>query len=185
MMNNRSNRRRSIMGMLLATAVLSACSAAAVPARPSEPMVDVATEGAGNEITFSTGASVAFIDVRSERGIGRATITRVAGQWPEVMTMRLHLRGLENLQVSDGSTKLALSLTRSGQLLQSANSADDGELAVTDDSSPYWMVVRFVDEMGDASATIDPAGAILVDLPPDYMAGAGKRIELEWIDFYR
>jgi hypothetical protein len=183
-MLNKKLPRRTLLAMLLLTSGLAACTTSAPPSDSRAPEYDIVTPGAGDTVTISTKEDGTFIDVRSDRGIGKATVTLAAGQWPEGLTLRFYLAGLESLQLDYEDTKVALSVTTSSQILESANSADSGEIA-TDPNSPYWMAVTFVDADGQATATTTRDGAILVTMPPDFFAINPRSFGLNWIDFYR
>lgn len=48
------------------------------------------------------------VDITSEKGIGRATLERTA-RWPRAMLFRLHLRGLEGLEMIAGPDTVRVS----------------------------------------------------------------------------
>ncbi|MBT7817575.1 MAG: hypothetical protein HN566_12640 [Polaribacter sp.] len=50
---------------------------------------------------------VAF-DIASQTGIGKGFIELVAGQWPAKVTLNLHLKGLEGLNISTDSKHVEL-----------------------------------------------------------------------------
>ncbi len=47
---------------------------------------------------------IATLDVSSPSGIGDATVTLTKGKWPTTVVLRLHLRGLESVAVSNGGS---------------------------------------------------------------------------------
>lgn len=155
---------------------LVACGAAALPQMPLGPSFDITVPGAADDVTMTTSGDAAFIEVRSERGIGEAGVALRRGLWPANLALRLHLKGLEGLQVAYGDTKLALSVNTSGQVLQSASTADEGEIA-TAVGSPYWMDVVVQES--------DAGRVYVVTLPADFFAATPATLDFSWIDFYR
>jgi len=69
----------------------------------SAPAFDIALHGPqleGDSIEVSGSGSDVVFSVRSEFGIGRATIRPLDGNWPTKISFRLDLKGLESFQVT-------------------------------------------------------------------------------------
>ncbi|MGB3767252.1 MAG: hypothetical protein WA947_11895 [Phormidesmis sp.] len=109
---------------------------------------------------FEADRSNTLIDVSSEFGIGRATVKLAQGEWPEAVTVRLHLRGLEGFTVSNGTTVI-----EKHQLSVQAYSFN-GRFFSRDDS-------------------VDETGYYEVRLPALLFAEGATALEIQWIDFYR
>jgi hypothetical protein len=179
-----TGRGQTLIALFLIAAGLAACTTAVPPSDSAQPYYEITTANVGDDVSIVSEQGTAFVDVRSERGIGETNITLSRGSWPTAMTLRFYLAGLEGMQLDYGSTKVALSINTSGQILQSATTADNGEIS-TEPASPYWMNVSYIDaqELPVARAVHD--GAILVTLPPDFFSSSPETFNLNWIDFYR
>ena len=53
----------------------------------------------GEKVAGEVHKEIVEIDLRSEKGIGECTLTRKGDNWPETMTVRMHLRGLESFEL--------------------------------------------------------------------------------------
>jgi len=183
-MAGKRTSRRALLALLVVAAGLAACTTAGSEGATAVPEYEISSTKAGDDVTITTENGTAFANVRSESGIGQAAVALLAGQWPQEMTLRFYLAGLEGLQLNYGDTKIALSVTRSGEIVQGATSGDGGEIA-TDAESPYWMSVTFVNAAGESVPDATRDGAILVTMPTDFRVTDPTSFELEWIDFYR
>lgn len=169
--------KRSLLALVVMAGGLAACSAALAPQAATGPQFDITVARAGDTVAPSREDDITYLDVRSERGIGEAAVIRNNAAWPGQMALRFHLTGLEELQLSYGDTRLALSVTTSGQILQSVSSGAEGEVA-TAVGDPYWMDVS-VEEVKGAGKQF------IITLPADFYAQAPPSFDFGWIDFYR
>jgi hypothetical protein len=135
------------------------------------------------KLRFTTVGQRSEWAVTSPRGIGSATIERAgAACWPEAVVLRMHLKGLETLRVSNGRVTLEVA----------ASSARDGEVRASLRSGkreqpigpehPYWPKVRITDPDGNVPFE---GGHFEITLPPKLFEDDPERITLQWIDFYR
>ena len=60
----------------------------------------------GGTLAWERSATGALVHVRSDSGIGAGQIDLVSGAWPSVLTVRLHLHGLEGIRMSSGDRYL-------------------------------------------------------------------------------
>jgi len=67
---------------------------------------DESTNGKPRQIQTTVAKDSVAFDVTDQFGIGGGSIRLVAGQWPETIIIRLHLKGLEWFSISVGDKKL-------------------------------------------------------------------------------
>jgi hypothetical protein len=125
-----------------------------------------------------------IFSVKSPFGIGQAVIERNEEKWPDAVTLRLHLKGLENFRASNG--KIILDAAVSSQNGSVRLWKDGDENAPLNAKSPLWMEIRMVGGDGKATKEIPlKAGYFEMRLPKAFFEGNPKSITLNWIDFYR
>ena len=126
----------------------------------------------------------AVISVHSTAGISQALIERNIEHWPDTVTLRLHLKGLEGLRVSNGKITL-----------EAAVSSQDGTVRLWEDGkedsplesgSPYWMEIRLIGKDGKPVKGVPSDDRYIeMQLPGALLEGNPKSITINWIDFYR
>lgn len=176
-MIRRKHGKQALLALLVMAGGLTACSAALAPQEEADPGLDITVPRTGDSVASSAEGDVTYLDVRSDRGIGEAMIARGRAAWPRKIALRFHLAGLEALRISYGDTSLALSVTTSGRILQSASSGGAREVQ-TAVGEPYWMDVAV--EQKDGADKL-----FIVGLPADFYAQAPQSFDFGWIDFYR
>ncbi len=99
-----------VSAVLVLLSFLSPCSMSLHAQEPTK-MIEAKLKREGDQVELKTrtapGEKVAGevhkeiveIDLRSEKGIGECTLTRKGDHWPEMMTVRMHLRGLESFEL--------------------------------------------------------------------------------------
>lgn len=126
------------------------------------------------------------VDVTSPTGIGSARLD-LSGPIPRRMLLRLHLKGLEMLEVAYGQTAVSASLASTpgyGVMESVRKAADLGEREVSP-GSQYWMAVAIV-PAGDVPASIPlEDGYIEVRLPAHFLSSGERSLTIRWVDFYR
>ena len=142
----------------------------------------IETKKPADRIEMKLEGDIATLVVVSQSGIGRATITSANGDWPTTVVLCLHLAGLEHLAISNGQVTLTGSVQS-----QSGNTA---RLCLTEDGTkeerPIEPVIRVFDANGQPAAGLPGKGGHFeITLPKGLLTGQPKRLELEWIDFYR
>lgn len=141
------------------------------------------------EIKVASQDDAVVFEIRDARGIGGARITPKNGDWPKVVILRLHLGGLEQLQISGAKISLFASvLSHSGhrRLLEIEEAGKKRRSAGNDD--PLWMTIKIKDALGaEINALPDRAkgGYFEVVVPPALLAGESAALTLHWIDFFR
>ena len=134
------------------------------------------------EITVQNDKTV--ISVPSPFGISQAIIELSGNNWPDTVTLRLHLKGLENLKVANGKDTLEASVSsQDGKLRRWTDGKEDSPL---DSKHPYWMKIRMVSKDGKPVKTIPlKDGYFEMQLSKALYEENPKSITLNWIDFYR
>lgn len=112
------------------------------------------------EIKISSSTKHTIIDITSESGMGKGTVKLIKGKWPEILSVRLHLKGLEGFTVSNGKTTI--------------------------DKSD--MSVKAYDKNGqlfEKKYLMNEPGYYEVHLPNALFEAGTTYIEIHWVDFYR
>jgi len=119
-------------------------------------------------------------------GISQANLERTRGTWPEQVVIRLYLRGLESLQITNEHTKLDLSIP-SGQAGKGMRQWQNGdEKNLLDPTTENWLKVQLVDLPNPSdSASPSSAGYFEIQLPRKFLQSNPQSITLKWIDFFR
>ena len=124
----------------------------------------------------------AIIDIHCGFGIDRTTIRRKAAKWPAKMFVRLHLRGLESFQASNGEETVRWSVSSTGRHAKRIALRRGATETPLDSKSPYYSTVSIVGGKGKLPLQ---NGHFNVPLPEKLFAENPESIVLSWIDFYR
>ncbi len=146
----------------------------------------ITTRRADDAVTVQADKDRTMFSVKSPFGISQAVVERRDDKWPNVVVLRLHLKGLESFRASNGSVTLdaAVSSHKGGQRVRVWK--DGKEDAPLDEKSPYWMDVRILSGDGQPAKEFPPRdGYFEMTLPKAFFEGNPKSITLNWIDFYR
>jgi hypothetical protein len=184
-----SSRKRHLSplraGVLVAIAgALMGLAACAAGTPFGEPVYNVSADEPSAQVTAENEGGDGVVEVYSDNGIGRATITLVSGSWNDPTRMRFHLQALEGLQFAYGDTIVSLSVNTQQQILQSVTAGGAAEEQIGEDSS-YWMPVAFFDSEGTAVDQPTAGGAIEVLAPADFFSAEHPEFTIHWLDFYR
>jgi hypothetical protein len=122
--------------------------------------------------------------VHSPSGISHADIERTDAKWSNTVVLRLHLTGLENIQITNGKVKLAASVSsQDGTVRLWKDGQEDSPL---DRDSPYGMEIRMASSDGKPATSIPlKDGYFEMSLPKAFLEGNPNSITVNWIDFYR
>jgi hypothetical protein len=125
-------------------------------------------------------------DVKSPFGISQAVIEREGARWPDVVALRLHLKGLERFRASNGKGTLDVAVSIHEGKGKVRLWKDGKEDAPLDEKSPLWTTIRIVGGDGKPAQELPlKDGYFEVVLPRAFFEGSPKAITLNWIDFYR
>jgi hypothetical protein len=153
--------------LLMAVLVLTVCHLAATAEEDAK--FKITTKKTDDSVTIQTEKEKTIFVVKSPSGISQATIERTEEKWPEVIVLRLHLKGLENFKVSNGKVTLHAAVSM-GKVRQWKDGKEKEPLQGED---PFWMPFRA------------PEGQFELLLPKAFLADNPKSITINWIDFYR
>ena len=165
--------------MVLATILCVACANVV-----EESQFKLVTKRDNDIVEVKVESDNAIFSVRSPFGISQITIERTNEKWPNSVVLRLHLKGLENFKVTNGTITLeAAASSQDGKVRQWKDGKEDSLL---DAESPYWMEIRLVGKDGKPVKTIPLDGGYFeLQLPKALFKNNPKSITVNWIDFYR
>src|SRR6266404_235413 len=96
---------------------------------------------------------VVFI-IKSPFGISQAVIERQEENWPKLVVLWLHLKGLENFRASNGKVTLAAAVSSHDDKQRVRLWKDGKENFPLDSKSPFWMEIRMVGSDGKPAKSI-------------------------------
>lgn len=170
--------------LALAGLLLAAC---ALPT--AEPAGAVAvTDAKDAEIVAERRNDVLILEIRSETGIGGATLRLPEGDLPRDLILRLHLRGLENLTFGweAGAVQVSVSSTGEPLVRETFQPAGASAAEAIADGCDAWMNVGILSGDPDATPTIPLVdGHFDVSAPRAFLESGARDFTLSWIDFYR
>ena len=150
------------------------------------PKFNVKTRKMANTVQAQADDGKVVFSVKSPSGIGSATIERVDKNWPEAVALKLHLKGLESLTVSNGKVKLHVAVSSQDGKLRVRLWKDDKEAEQLDQKSPYWMDIRIIGADGKPAQELPlKDGHFAMILPKAFLKGSPKSLSVQWIDFFR
>lgn len=147
-----------------------------------DPMIEAAPVKPDSYVKVNAEEGRTFVEIASQTGIDRTTLTAQGAAWPKPIIVRLHLKGLESFQVSNGQVtwEVAVSSTEAHESRVSLREGDAEE--ALDETSPYWATARIV---GGTERVPLEGGYFEVELPAKLFENNPDQITLRWIDFYR
>lgn len=150
------------------------------------PRFAVTTRKADDKVEVTGDHDRTVFEVKSPSGISRAVIERKGDSWPKAVVLRLHLKGLENVGLSNGTAKVGAAVAVRDQkveIRQWKDGKDEVPLAADD---PLRPVIRVIGKDGKPAAGLPlDGGHFEVTLPAAWLKGNPKSLTVEWIDFYR
>ncbi|EMI58029.1 hypothetical protein [Rhodopirellula sallentina] len=165
--------------------VPTACCPVVGAADVVPPTFDITLRNSDDSARVTQDDSSVVLSLQSPRGIGNAKVRRRDPAWPQRMTVRLHLRGMEKLQLSNGTLTLHASVSSNGSI-RSWQHGDEKERL--DAKSPYWMNIKRAEH--EHTDKTQPSKTITVPIfeftvPPALIAESPEELTISWIDFYR
>lgn len=149
-----------------------------------EPHFKIVTKRDNDKAEVRVKKDKTVISVHSPFGISQTVIERTDENWSDIVMFRLHLKGLENIKVSNG--KVTLEAAVSSQDGKVRLWKDGMEDSLLDAKSPYWTEIRMVGDDGKPTTSIPLAGGYFeIQLPKALLEDNPKSITLNWIDYYR
>jgi hypothetical protein len=155
----------------------------ASPPGTSPNDVSVKIERQGDEVRVEKAADGVTLHVHSPSGIGKATVKRSGDAWPEHVSLRLYLKGLESLRIVSGraTLEIAVSSHEANSVRLTLRTKRGGEKTI-DKTSPYWTEVKR-EPAAEKSPPSD--GCFVVPMPAELLKNNPRELRMEWIDFYR
>ena len=139
-------------------------------------------------VVQSVSGNTMTVDIRSQTGIGEATLIKDKGSWPKVLVVRLHIQGMERLQLitEDIEATLAINST-SPHRLRGQMKRNGVELTQQrSDKILEKFDLSIVDADGQQPLVIPvKSGWIRFAVPPEFLHSASDSLTISWIDFYR
>lgn len=152
-------------------------------------MYTLTLDKANDSAEMKVEADQATIDVFSDSGIGGLRVERNTDEWPAAVVVRLHLTGLERLEIgyADVLVATAVSSTRDPAPLPTVYTISEFNEAktMTEAGRDYYPTVRIVPEEGSQPAIPLQNGYFEIALPPNFYVGQPEAFTMQWIDFYR
>ena len=162
---------------LVAAVTVSLAVPASTPVGGDPPArFAVTTRKADDTVEVTGDPDRTAFGIRSRSGIGRAVIARTGDGWPKAVVVRLYLRGLENLRLSNGSAEVRAALgVRDGKVEARQWKGDKAETPLAADD-PLRLAVRVLDKDGKPAAGRPPdSGHVEVTLPAAFLADTRSR----------
>ena len=168
----------------LVTLAVTAIMSAATAGDDKAPPFKITTKRDNDKVEVRADKEKTVFIVKSPFGISNAVIERTGEKWPDAVVLRLHLKGLENFEASNGKVTLDAAVSSQDGKVQLWK--DGKEDAVLDAKSPYWMEIRMIGGDGKPAKAIPlKDGYFEMALPKAFFEDNPKSFTVEWIDFYR
>jgi hypothetical protein len=177
--------KRAHIQVILWGLLLASCAGRPIGAQGEEPAFIVIPKNPEDQVNIQYLDGTALIDIQSPSGIGSAAFELASGPMPENMTLRLHLKGLEQFRLKSTQDQIAASVS-SGDAspLENQSLLSSGEETPLPPGHPLWMEIEIVADQAEKKIPLEE-GYFEVTVPPEFIRNAGKTFEVEWIDFYR
>jgi hypothetical protein len=179
-------RRAHIQAIFLGFLLVSCASGPANAGTQSgDPAFIVITENPDDQVDVQYENGIALIDIQSPAGIGSATFELESGIMPGEMILQLHLKGLEQFQLTSSQESIRASVPSGGVF-----NVDDQTIVSAGTESPLlpgnplWMEIDIVSSQGEKKVPLEE-GYFEITVPQEFIQNAGKTFEIEWVDFYR
>jgi hypothetical protein len=175
------------MQAILWCLLLAACAGgpAGAGAQPEEPAFIVITKNPDDQVDIEYQSGTAHIDIQSPTGIGSAAFELASGPMPEGITLRLHLKGLEQIRLRSAQDQIAASVSSSEAApLENQTLLSSGAETPLLPGNPLWMPIAIVANQAEKKIPLEE-GYFEVTVPQEFIRNAGTTFEIEWIDFYR
>jgi hypothetical protein len=172
-----------IFVLLVALSAVSVAAAGEAPKQQSDKF-KITTKKTDDAVEVQVEEGKVVFSVKSPTGISQADIERTNEKWPDTVTLRLYLKGLEHIRASNSNFTLDAAVSnQNGKVRVWKDSKEDAPL---DEMSPFWTDIRIVGGDGKPTKEIPlKDGFFEMKLPKAFFEGNPKSITVSWIDFYR
>ena len=155
-------------------------------AKDESPRFKITTKRDDDRVQITVEQEKSVLSVHSPFGIGQAVIERTNENWPDVLMLRLHLKGLESFEITNGKVTIHAAASSKDSEQQVRLWKDGQEDVPLDSESPYWMEVEITGGNGKpAEAGPLKDGCFEIMLPKALFEGNPRSFTVSWIDFYR
>jgi len=168
---------------LLMCVFLASCASRNVRAQDSKPEFRVTLKNGDDKITILDENSQTVIDILSPTGIGSAAFELGSGTMPDALLLRLHLKGLEEIQLISTNVAVSASVSTGEAVFPvSERIVSPGVELPIGSVHPLWMAIQIVSENKNIPLE---EGYFEVRVPREFIRSAGTSFEVRWVDFYR
>ena len=150
---------------------IMACLCVLIVAIGCQPALEIEVPRAGDTVEIIHEPGQVVLDIRSEMGIGKATITPV-GHWPERLVLRLHIRNLEGLTMMNSRVEVS-SFLRSQPDVDYYRRDESGGFGRRSPAGQVTVEIRRVDDYIEALIP-----SLVLEDPTD-------SLWIQWVDYYR
>lgn len=174
----------SALHALLALGILlGACAPG--PPESALPIIRASAQGDGNSVESAIADGALSLDIWSNRGTGSATVELLSGPPPTSITLRLHLRAMEELRVTYGETTLVATIASdAGHEVRQSLVAPDGSEQPLEPANPLWMEVQIVSPEREPVFPLRE-GHLAINLPDTVLREGKDAFSIRWVDFFR
>ena len=170
---------------ILWSLLLVSCASGPLGMQTQEPGFIVITKNLEDKVSIRYENGTALIDIQSPTGIGSASFELDSGEMPDNMTLRLHLKGLEQFRLKSAQDQIAASISSAGAIQdESQTILSSGTETPLLPGHPLWMQIEIVSSRAEKNIPLKE-GYFEVSVPDKFLRNAGTTFEVEWIDFYR
>ena len=169
---------------LAIVAVMAAVLSTGCTNAVDEPQFKITTKRDNDKVEVKVEKDKAVFSIHSPFGISQTVIEPTDGNWPDIVMLRLHLKGLENFKVSNGIIMFEAAVSAHDSTVRLWK--DGKEDSPLDAKSPYWTEVLIFGDDGIPVKTIPLKDSYFeIQLPKALLEDNPKSITANWIDFYR
>ena len=171
---------------VLVAVVFVGITSAVTAGDEEQPTFKITTKRDNDKVDVKVEKHKVVFAFRSPLGISTAIIERFTDRWPDHVTIKLFLKGLENLQISNGKVKLEASISSYEKENPTRLWKDGKEDSLLDSRSSFWMEIRTMEAGGTPTKRIPlKDGYFEMTLPTVLFEDNPESITVRWVDFYR
>lgn len=172
------------MSRYLISGLLVLAGAVTTATANDTPPFKITTKRENDRVDVNAAKDKVVFSVHSPFGISNAVIERTGEKWPDVVVLRLHLKGLESFRAMNDKLKLEASVSsQDGKVQLWKDGREDSPLGA---NGLYWMEIRMFSGDGRPAKAIPlKDGYFEMALPKAFFEGNPKSLTSQWIDFYR
>lgn len=164
---------------------LAACATKPDLSSWENPDFKITISNPEDTVSVTSEEGISLIDIDSPGGIGSAHFELVSGTWPEKITARLHLKGLEEFRLSYDETLITASISSSSAFNTSSQKVllSDGEYP-TLPGHPLWLEIKIVSDQTVEKIPLEE-GYFEITFPDEFNKEFGNSFDIQWVDFFR